>query len=218
MNSTASRLHTKHLYYPLFLDISDKLCTILGGGRIAERKVMMLLKFNAKVRLISPKITRNLAKLSESGKIECVEREYKDGDLEGALLVFAATNRKEINVKIKREAAKRDIPVNVVDDPVLCDFIVPSIVKKAPIIIAISTSGTLPLLSKKLRKEISNYITRDYIRYAQIIGKFRKYLVKNLKNKEKRREIMAEIDKTDFKELAGMDINEIKNRFMKESQ
>jgi precorrin-2 dehydrogenase / sirohydrochlorin ferrochelatase len=218
MNSKSSRLHTKQLHYPLFLNITGKPCIVMGGGKIAERKVAMLLKFNAKVKLISPKITVALSKLSKSGRIEVVEREYKDGDLDGASLVFAATNRKEINIKIKKEAEMKGILVNVVDDPVLCDFIVPSIVKKDPIVIAISTSGVLPSLSRKLKEEISEYITGDYIKYAHIIGKFRKLLIETVKDRKKRGEIMAEINNANIKELLNMSMKEIKIRFLKESE
>jgi len=218
MNSINSRYYTKQLHYPLFLDISGKSCIVIGGGKIAERKVAMLLKFNAQVKVISPKINGALSKLLKSGKIAVIEREYKDGDLDGASLVFAATNKKDINVRIKKEAAMKGILVNVVDDPVLCDFIVPSIVKKGPIVIAISTSGVLPSLSKKLRKEISEYITEDYIKYVNIVGYFRKYLINNVKNKRKRAEIMAEISNTDMKELINLNIKEIKARFLIESR
>jgi precorrin-2 dehydrogenase / sirohydrochlorin ferrochelatase len=215
MNSKSFRLYTNQSHYPLFLDISGKSCIVIGGGRIAERKVGMLLKFNGEVKLISPKITRTLSKLSKSGKIEVIEREYKDGDLDNALLVFAATNQKEINIKIKSEAEMKGILINVVDDPAMCDFIVPSIVKKNPIVIAISTSGILPSLSKRLKKEINKYVTGDYIKYVHIIGKFRNFLIKTVKDKTRRGEIMTEINKTDMKELINMNMKEIKARFLK---
>lgn len=206
--------HTERLYYPLFLDIADKLCVVLGGGKVAERKVSMLLKYKARVKLISPEVIKNLSRRAESGKIELIEREYRDGDLDGAALVFAATDRKEINLKIRREADRKSLPINVVDDPTLCEFIVPSIVQKGPITIAISTSGTLPLLSKKLKQEINNYLTEDYIKYADMIGKFRKTLIETVKDRKRRKEIMAEIEKTDFHEVLRMDLNQVKNRFL----
>lgn len=218
MNSINSRFYTKQPHYPLFLDISGKSCIVTGGGKIAERKVVMLLKFNAEVKVISPKINGALSKLLESGKIKVIEREYKDGDLNEASLVFAATNKKEINERIKNEAALKGILVNVVDDPVLCDFIVPSIVKKGPIVIAISTSGVLPSLSKKLRKEISEHISEDYIKYVQIVGNFRKLLIETVKDKKKRAEIMAEINMADMKELIHLNAKEIKARFLKENR
>jgi precorrin-2 dehydrogenase / sirohydrochlorin ferrochelatase len=218
MNSKISRSYTEQLHYPLFINISGKSCVVIGGGKIAERKVAMLLKFNAEVKVISPKFNRVLSKLSESGKIAVIKREYREGDLEGALLVFAATNRKDTNERIKKEAETNGILVNVVDDPALCDFIVPSIVKKNPIIIAISTSGLLPSLSKKLRKEISEYVTEDYTKYARIIGKFRKLLIETVIDKKMRGEIMAEINKTEMRELMNMTMKEMKIRFLKESR
>jgi precorrin-2 dehydrogenase/sirohydrochlorin ferrochelatase len=214
INSGTSGLPTKRAYYPLFLDISGKLCVVLGGGKIAERKVSTLIKFKAKVKVISPKITRNLSKRAESGKIEFVEREYREGDLKGAALVFAATDRKEVNLMIKREADAKALPINIVNDPTSCEFLVPSIVQKGPITIAISTSGSLPLLSKKLRQEIDDYLTEDYIKYADKIGKFRKTLKETVKDGKRRKEIMAEIEKTEFHEILRMDLSQIKNRFL----
>jgi precorrin-2 dehydrogenase / sirohydrochlorin ferrochelatase len=218
MNSETSGLRTKRTYYPLFLDIAGKLCVVLGGGKIAERKVSTLIKFKAKVKLISPKITKNLSKRAESAKIEFVEREYREGDLEGAVLAFAATDQKEVNLRIKREADARALPINVVNDPRSCEFLVPSIVQKGPITIAISTSGSLPLLSKKLRQEIDNYLTEDYIKYADMIGKFRKTLKETVKDGRRRKEIMAEIEKTDFHEILRMDLSQINNKFLSESR
>ena len=214
VNSKHSRSSTKHSYYPIFLDISDNPCLVVGGGGVAERKVKMLLKFNAKIKLVSPKVTKTLSKLAENGQIEIIKREYMDKDIDGMRLVFAATNIEEINSKIRKEAKKRRIPVNVVDNPDLCDFIVPSIVKKGPIIIAISTSGILPLLSKKLKEEINNYITADYIKYGFIIGKFRKLLIEKVKDKQKRIAIMKEINKMGIKELTEMGFKKIKNMFL----
>jgi precorrin-2 dehydrogenase/sirohydrochlorin ferrochelatase len=214
MNSKTSGLRTKRVYYPLFLDIAGKLCVVLGGGKIAERKVSTLLKFKARVKLISPTITKSLFKRAESGKIEFVERGYREGDLEGAALVFAATDRKEVNLRIKREADAKGLPINIVNDPQSCEFLVPSIVQKGPITVAISTSGSLPLLSKKLRQEIDDYLTDDYIKYADMIGKFRKTLKETVKNGKKRKEIMAKIENTDFHELLRMDLSQINNRFL----
>ena len=212
---TVSKISAKNNYYPVFLNIGGKLCIVVGGGTVAEQKVKILLKFNTRIKVISPAMTNNLSTLSQKGKIETILREYRDGDLGGAVLVFAATSKKEINEAIKKEALKGHIPVNVVDDPDLCDFIVPSIVKKKSIIIAISTSGTLPLLSKKLRKDIGNLVSQDYLVYAEKIGKLRRLLIESIHDKKRRKAILAEISKTGVKELAGMDTKAIKNKFLK---
>lgn len=196
------------------MDISGKNCLVVGGGVVAERKARMLLKFNAAVRLVSPKVTKGLLRLQAAGRLALEEREYREGDLQGTAMVFAATDNEDINIKIKAEAQKERIPVNVVDNPRLCDFIVPSIVKKGPIVIAISTSGTLPSLSKKLRALIAGQVSDDYVRYADIVGRIRKLLLEMEKDKEKRKRILGELGEMDIKEVNRMGFRKIKNRFL----
>jgi siroheme synthase-like protein len=215
---THSKLPTDHIYYPVFLDISGKPCLVVGGGAVAERKVRVLLRFNGTVRVVSPSVSNPLNKLAEKGRIDLATREYKATDLNGITLVFAATNQESVNRRIWEDAKERSVPVNVVDNPTLCDFIVPSIVKKDPILVAISTSGTLPLLSKKLRKEIAEGITKDYVRYASIIGRFRKILLAKVKDKELRRSIMGEIARTDVTEITGMGFRKVKETFLKSKE
>jgi precorrin-2 dehydrogenase/sirohydrochlorin ferrochelatase len=205
---------TNRAYYPVFLDISRKPCLVVGGGKVAERKVRILIPFKAAIKVVSPKITGNLARLGERGAIEVICREYSESDLDGIGLVFAATNNRDINGKIKFHAEKRNIPVNVVDDPQLCDFIVPSLVRKGPVTVAISTSGLLPSLSKRLRKLISSQLTDDYVKYARKLGKIRKLLLDTEKNKETRGRIMKELIKLEVKELNGMALHKIKRQFL----
>ena len=212
MNTSKSSV--KNGYYPLLLDIAQKPCIVLGGGKVAERKAKMLLRFDAKVKLISPEVTNTLRLLAQKGKIDIVRRQYRTTDLRNVSLVFAATDDEKTNNKIRDDARRRNIPVNVVDNPDLCGFIVPSIIKKGPIVIAISTSGVLPLLSKKLRKEIDAVVTKDYIRYADTIGKFRKYIINHIEDKKVRRDIMKRINGMSMEELNSMGLKEIKRMFL----
>ncbi len=209
-----SKSSVKNIYYPLFLDIAQKPCIVLGGGKVAERKAKMLLKFGAKVKVISPDITNALQLLAQKGKIDIARRRYKAADLRCAALVFAATDNEKTNKRIRDDARRMNIPANVVDDPDLCDFIVPSIVKKGPVVIAISTSGVLPLLSKKLRKELSVIITEDYIRYADTVGRFRKFIIDHIEDKKSRSEIMKKIGSMSMKELNSMGLKDIKRMFI----
>ena len=202
-------------YYPVFLDISNKTCLVAGGGRVAERKVRLLLKFHALITVVSPEVTRYLSGLAEKGRIEIRKRGYEESDLEGAALIFAATDNGLINARIKADAEREHIPVNVVDRPELCDFIVPSVVKRGPIVVAVSTSGTLPSLSKRLRTVISAEITRDYIKYAHILGEFRKHLIETEKNKAIRKAVMTELGRLDIEEVNRIGLREIKSRFLK---
>lgn len=213
MNSAHLKSDNKHSYYPLFLDITDKQCLVLGGGKVAERKVAMLLQFNARVTVVSPFITKALLKLHRENKIECFQRVYSGEDLHNAALIFACTDNSAINKRIKKDAAQNNIPVNVVDNPDLCDFIVPSIVKKGDLVIAISTSGTLPLLSKKIREKIEDTITDDYLEYLHIVGEFRKYLLKTVKEARKRSMIMKKIERMDIQEVVATGLSQLKTIF-----
>ncbi|OPY78405.1 MAG: Siroheme synthase [Syntrophorhabdus sp. PtaU1.Bin153] len=163
---------------------------------------------------MSPTISPGLEDLAKKGKISLILREYTESDLEGMTLVFAATNNEAVNIRVRRDAAARNILVNVVDNPALCDFIVPSIVKKDPILIAISTSGTAPLVSKKLRKELAERITKNYVRYARIVGNFRKFVISTVPNKRARQTIMNEIARMDIGEIAQMGLNCLKHRLL----
>ena len=210
-----SRSSAKGSYYPLFLDIAQKPCIVLGGGKVAERKVKMLLRFGAQVKVISPDVTNALRLLAQKGKIHIAMRRYRAADLCNASLVFAATDDEKINNRIRDDAGRAKVPVNVVDDPDLCDFIVPSIIKKGPVVVAISTSGMLPLLSKKLRQEMEAIVTKDYIRYADTIGRFRKFIIEHVEDKKARRKMMKKIGSMSMEELNNMGLKDIKRMFLR---
>ncbi len=198
----------------MFLRLTGTLCIVVGGGRVAERKVRALLAAGAKVRLISPKTTSGLSALHLQGKIELVARQYREGDLEGAALVFAATDRGQVNTQVREESRRLAIPLNAADSPAMCDFIVPSLIRKGPLLIAISTSGLLPLLSKKLRAEITRHVTPDYTAYARRVGVFRKYLLQHVGDSRLRREIMKLVSRADLRDVGRMTLGEMKRRFL----
>ncbi|MGD0230417.1 MAG: bifunctional precorrin-2 dehydrogenase/sirohydrochlorin ferrochelatase [Syntrophorhabdales bacterium] len=201
-------------YYPLFFDLAGKLCVVVGGGRVAERKVHAILRSGARVKLVSPVVTKDIARLSGEGRLELVPREYCRGDLKGAALVFAATDSGEVNREVREESSRLAIPLNAADNPGLCDFIVPSVVKKGPIHIAISTSGLLPMLSRKLRKEVMEALAADYAAYARRVGTFRRLLVKTVKSGRLRREVMKRLGEADVAEVARMSPADMKRRFL----
>lgn len=202
----------KRVYYPVFLDITDKRCLVVGGGKVAERKVTMLLQFNAHVIVVAPVMTRALLKLGEEGKIQYFQRIYAAKDLDNTALVFACTDNSAINNKIKKGAAQKNIPVNVADSPDVCDFIVPSIIKKGDLTIAISTSGELPLLSKKLRQKIEEVVTDDYLEYLHIMRDLRRHLIKTVKETRKRGMIMNKIGKIDTQEVIAIGLAKLIKR------
>src|SRR4030042_230398 len=138
-------------YYPIFLDLKGKRCIVVGGGSVAERKVEMLLEHETSVTVISPELSPKLQHLADQGAIKTITRNYQKGDLKGAFLVIAATDDPSVNAAVAGQARKQRALVNVVDDPRASDFIVPSMVRRGDITIAISTAGKSPALARKLR-------------------------------------------------------------------
>ena len=131
-------------YYPINVNIKGKRCLIVGGGQVAERKVEGLLKAGAKVVVISSRLTPKLKRLSDRGIIMNIARNYRKGDLKGAVLAFGATNDPGINRRILREAREEGVFLNAVDDPQNSDFAVPSLVCRGDLLISISTGGKKP--------------------------------------------------------------------------
>lgn len=200
------RSDTDRCYYPLFLDITGKECLIIGGGSVAERKAVMLLRFNSFVRVISPKATKRLLHLSDTGRISLTLRKYRPGDHANAAIIFACTDDRETNRLVREDAAALRIPVNVVDRPEECDFIVPSIVKKGDITIAISTSGRAPMASKKMRQAIEATIVKDHATYVRITGSIREYILGHVPDKKLRRDIMKMISTMSKEEIVRQGI------------
>ena len=203
-------------YYPLFLDLTDKLCIVVGGGAVAERKARGLLNAGARVRLISPEVTRGVRRLARQGRIEVVPREYQEGDLDGAALAIAATNASEVNMRVKGESKRLSIPLNVADRPDLGDFIVPAVVRKGPVVVAVSTSSLLPVLARRLKEEIGLKLSADYLPYARRVGAFRRILIETVHDPGKKREILRRVCRADVSEVSRMTLREMKKRFIEE--
>mgnify|MGYP000079589141 CR=1 FL=1 len=149
-------------YYPVMLNVKGKRCLVVGGGRVACRKVVSLLECGAVITVIAPEIGEGIRELWEDGSISAIERSYKKGDLEGFFIAVAASDDRDVNRLIAEEAAEKGILVNVVDDRELSSFIVPSIVRRGDLTVAIATNGKSPLLSKMLRKKLEEILIDEY--------------------------------------------------------
>ena len=158
---------------PIFMNITNRRCVVIGGGEVASRKVLMLLKANAAITLYSPEICPELQTLSDCGTITHIKTEFNENHLAGACLVVAATDVEEVNVAVSIAAKTQNIPVNVVDSPELCTFTMASIVERSPIVIAISSEGNAPVLARYLRTKIETMLPAGYGRIASIAGEFR---------------------------------------------
>lgn len=182
-------------YYPVFLDLSEKNVLVIGGGQIALRKVLTLLKYGARIRVITKTAHPELAFLASKKKIKLLRRPFRNPDLKGAELVICATNNELLNQQVGTDCRKNKIWVNVVDRPALCSFIVPSVVQRGDVTLAISTGGASPALAKFLRRQIESVFGKEVRLLAEALKKFRKPL-KQLAM-EKRKKFLSHILKSD---------------------
>lgn len=166
-------------YYPVFLDIRDKHCVIVGGGEVALRKAERLLDCGAKVSVISPKLSPEFAALKDKKLISHIATEYSGDLIDKAALIIGATDDEKINANISNDARVKGIPVNIVDDPQKCDFILPSIVQRGDLEIAIGTGGKSPALARYLREELEKQYDKEYEIFLNILGNLRKKMGKN---------------------------------------
>ena len=144
------------VYYPIFLDLTDRPVLVAGAGRIALRKTKALVESGARVTVVAPEILPAFRSLDA----RLLERRFRVSDLNGVRLAFAATNVRAVNRRIALEAERRGVPVNVADAPAECGFLVPSRVRRGHLQIAVSTSGRNPRLAKKLRQDLEDLLRR----------------------------------------------------------
>jgi precorrin-2 dehydrogenase / sirohydrochlorin ferrochelatase len=164
-------------FYPVNLQITDRLCLVVGGGGVALRKVKGLLEAKGRIRVISPTIERELRILADKGKIEWLPRSYAEGDLKGVFLVFAATSDRDAQLRIKREAERLAIMVNSADDPGGSDFHVPAHFRRGKMLITISTGGGSPALAKKIREQLEEEIGQEYEAVVDLLALIRERLL-----------------------------------------
>lgn len=173
--------------YPLFLvNLDQRRCVVVGGGRVAARKVSSLRKADADVVVIAPELEPRLLQRVDANDVEWLDRAYRSGDLENAFVVIAATDDPDINERVWREAEERGLLVNVVDDPAHCNFIAPSVVRRGPLTLAISTSGCCPALSRHVRRTLEETFGPTYADYVALLGELREETMDDLSMDERR--------------------------------
>ena len=174
-------------YFPMFLNIDSRPCLVVGGGDVAARKVSLLVRAGGKVVVVSPSLCESLRGRLSAGEISHEPREFKQEDLADKVLVIAATNDQSVNKAISELAQQRNLPVNVVDQPELCTFIVPSMIDRSPVQVAVSTGGASPVLARLLRARLETLIPAAYGRLASLMEEFRDTVKQQFKIPDKRR-------------------------------
>ncbi|GAB6190984.1 bifunctional precorrin-2 dehydrogenase/sirohydrochlorin ferrochelatase [Desulfocastanea catecholica] len=184
------------LLYPINVNITDKLCIVVGGGAVALRKTKSLLAAGAIIRVISPEVHAELQVLARNKEIEWFMREFVEGDLKGAFLVFAATNNHEAQVLIAREAGKYAVLLNSADDPQNSHFHVPAHFRRGKMLVTVSTSGSSPALAKIIRQQLESVVVAEYEIVTDLFSLIREKIVDadgdSLANAELFRRLMQE--------------------------
>ena len=183
-------------YFPFFTDVEKLHGVIIGGGNVALEKVERLVSFNARITLVASAICDEIKKYS--GEIELIEKDYESEVLLNADYVIAATDNMELNRQIYSDAKKRNLLVNVVDVPELCDFIFPSVLQKGKLVVGVSTSGAGPRIAIRLKNEIEKIIPEDIEEKLDYLAEERIQAKENIKDAAKRRAYLIELANTVF--------------------
>lgn len=174
-------------FFPIFIRLRGSRCVVVGGGEVALRKAGMLLKAEAEVSVVAPALDDAFAQWRDAGRIAHVASCFAPEQLEGARLVIAATDDAEVNRQVSVAAQVRNIPVNVVDAPALCSFVMPSVIDRSPIVIAISSGGKAPVLARMLRARLETMIPAAYGRLAALAAEFREAVKQRFATMQQRR-------------------------------
>ncbi len=160
-------------YYLVALDLRDRSCLVVGGGPVAEAKVEGLLFAHARVTVVSPALTERLTSWATAGRIAHRQREYGAPDLDGHQLAFSATDRREVTEAVAADARRRGVWVNAADDPRYCDFLLPSVLRRGRLQVAVSTGGASPALAARVRRDLESYFTPEYEDLVELAAEVR---------------------------------------------
>ena len=195
-------------YYPIHLDIKNRNCLVVGGGTVGTRKVDTLLECGARVTVVSPDPSPKLKKLASNGAIALTQRSYRPADLKGAFLVIGATDDENLNQQISKDAEKSNTLCNIADRPEVCNFILPSIVRRGDLVITISTSGKSPALAKQLRQKLETQFGQEYAELLFLMGAIRKKLLSEAHEPEAHKDLFNKLIDSDLIELIQSDKTE----------
>jgi len=170
----------KYPYYPIYLDIEGRNVVIIGGGNVCARKAETMMNYGARVTVVSPEFTDEIEQWAKEGCLQLKRKKYDETDLDDANIVIASTDDETVNTQIATDCRKRRIPVNVVDVTPLCEFIVPAIIEKGSIQIAVSTGGKSPALARTLKEDLQRTIGPEYDEVNRLLGSLRDAAKKKL--------------------------------------
>ena len=168
-------------YYPILINLKRFPCLIIGGGKVATRKVTSLLEYNAKVTVLAPKISKPLLQLQRKRKISVIKKVYSKEFLNNIKIVFCATDNPKINKMVRKDCTEKKLLLNVADMPALCDFILPAIVKRGDLTISVSSQGIAPFYTKEIKNKLNHIFPSYYENVIELAGEFRNLLLSDKK-------------------------------------
>jgi uroporphyrin-III C-methyltransferase/precorrin-2 dehydrogenase/sirohydrochlorin ferrochelatase len=194
-------------FFPVFLDLENRNCLVVGGGKVAARKVSLLLRAGANVEVVAPQLCDEMKRLVSNDKVSHQARKFEEPDVDGKVLVIAGTDQQDVNRSVSELAKARNVPVNVVDQPELCSFIVPSVIDRSPVQVAVSTGGASPVLARLLRARLESYVPAAYGRLARLVESFRDKVKQRFASVDQRRQFWENVLQGEVAELlfAGRD-------------
>jgi precorrin-2 dehydrogenase / sirohydrochlorin ferrochelatase len=187
-------------YYPVYLDVSNRLCVIIGGGEVAARKAQRLVQCGARVTVVGKRLSPEMMAMKEKHAVSHIDADYGIEHLQGAFMAIGATDRDDINELIAGDARSLGILVNIVDDPGHCDFILPSVMNRGDLSISISTGGKSPALAKKLRLEMEERYGSEYVVLLNILGLLREKIVTDGTSSDENRKLFESVLDSDILE------------------
>jgi precorrin-2 dehydrogenase/sirohydrochlorin ferrochelatase len=194
--------------FPMFMKLEGRCCLVVGAGTIGEPKISSLIAAGASIRVVAPHATAAVAEWAQTRAITWEARTFNSADLDGTLMVIAATNSRDVNAAIFHEARERNILCNVVDDPEYCDFYYPAVVRRGDLQLAISTNGQSPALAQRIRRELEIQFGPEYGEWLEELGRKRQQLFASKIDPDERRHLLHELaGREAFKKAAAAGFN-----------
>lgn len=190
-------------FYPILVDLQGKKALVVGGGKVAQRKIETLLEHGACVQVVAKNLTEDLERLRHSQRVEFLGAEYADAHLDGCFLVIAATDDASLNRRVSQAAQKKGLLVNAVDQPLDCNFIVPSVLSRGDLLIAVSTSGKSPAFARKVRVELEQHFGEEYGLFLNLMGNLRKEILRLGLSQEENKSAFEELVYSDLLKAIG---------------
>jgi precorrin-2 dehydrogenase / sirohydrochlorin ferrochelatase len=190
-------------YYPVMLDLAGRTALVVGGGEVARRKAADLLAAGARVRVVAPRICPALGEMAESEQLEIAQQEYAADDLDEVVLAVAATDSREVNAQVASDCEAYSVWCNVVDDPELCSFIVPAVVRRGPLVIAVSTCGASPTAAGRIARQIEAAFGPEYGAWLEALAAARAAVQSQVGDEARRREVLQRLAEDDVRAAAA---------------